>query len=306
MNHQYPKIVFCLVFIWLGYISKASNDTLTIGRVFDWKAGDSLVYDFYEHISYPTPPNGPGVINQHSKRLLYVESRTQLNDTLIYKIRWQYGMLDSLLLSNSDTSVTKLSYSVLYSFMQNWCRPLETMPTVDSSWANAQFNGQPVSPIDTLSSIWISYPQFETFYSISFTERVGLRHAYFNALEYIPGISSFQGYYGGCGVKLVRYKSDSLTWTDPDFYLSIAPIYTEPNFGVYPNPATNSVSISWSGVGALDVFIYDLAGSSVLNNAGVLNSPVQIKLDNIPNGYYLVKVSDRHGFTRAKSLVVAK
>lgn len=312
MKSLLRKIFIAVLFLGFAFNVKAVNDTtLTIGQVFGWKAGDTLVYDYYESVNFPYPPYGPGTFNQHNHYGFTIDTRNDFPDTIIFHIRWENGIGDSLMLTNLDTLVTKFGYSVLYPHLNlNSCSGLESMPTCDSSWSNYTFDYID-TPIDTFASLWISFPQFESHSSISFTERVGLRHADMSALEYWPNPAPTMGYSGGCGIKLIYYKSDSLTWADPEYYLSITETAANQNsLHLSPNPANETITLSAETETAssepFNVLAYDITGACVRNIQTSSIRSLTIPVNDFSPGYYVIKVSNGNHHLAAKGFIIAR
>ena len=308
MNFFCRKIFTAFLFLSFAFNARAVNDSLTIGQAFNWKAGDTLVYDYFEVIYFPQPPQGSGTVYQHSKNGFAVEERADFQDTIVYHLRWKNGFADTLTLTNLDTPVTKIGYSVFYPVLGG-CEELPPMPTCDSSWSNCDLNTSPQpSPIDTFESLRIRYPRFESGWEMWFTEKVGLRYADFTAQAYWPGGS--MGYSGGCGIKLVYYKSDSLTWIDPDYYLGITETaVNQISFQLSPNPANETITLSAETETAsepFNVLVYDITGACVRNIQPNSIRSLTIPVNDLSPGYYVIKVSNGNHYLPAKGFIIAR
>ncbi|MGB0390888.1 MAG: T9SS type A sorting domain-containing protein [Salibacteraceae bacterium] len=74
---------------------------------------------------------------------------------------------------------------------------------------------------------------------------------------------------------------------------------------VYPNPATDVVSVTVNGINMYNVAIYDLSGRMV-NEVRAANSTTVLSVNTLENGVYLMKVSDLSGNALAIEKVIIK
>jgi hypothetical protein len=74
---------------------------------------------------------------------------------------------------------------------------------------------------------------------------------------------------------------------------------------VYPNPATDQISVSVNGINNYVVAIYDLSGRQVSQTV-VSNNFTQISVNTLNEGVYLMKVSDLSGNQLAIEKIVIK
>ena len=74
---------------------------------------------------------------------------------------------------------------------------------------------------------------------------------------------------------------------------------------VYPNPASDQVSVSVNGMNNFVVSVFDLSGRKV-NERTVSNNFTQISVNALPNGVYFMKVTDKSGNQLAVEKIVIK
>jgi hypothetical protein len=291
-------IIAVFLFLFFAFNAKAVNDTLTIGQAFDWKVGDTLVYRTFTWMD-AGPPYGT-VYSYSGNHGFAVNNRNNLSDTIVYHITWSSGNTDTLILSQLDSLITKFSYSILYPYFGG-CQDLQGMPSSDSSWAHGSFNSFQPAPIDSLASNNILYPCCHGGWNILFTEKIGVRYADFGSLDFWPS-----GQEGGCGIKLVYYKSDSVRWIDPDFYTSIPEPSPALSFHLFPNPATDGIIVSAQNQYPINISIYDIAGKCLRTVQTTSDGSLSIHIGDFPSGYYLLKVTDQNLLSASKGFVIAR
>lgn len=81
-------------------------------------------------------------------------------------------------------------------------------------------------------------------------------------------------------------------------------IATENNIGVFPNPATNEMTIKIDSETSATVEIYNMLGAKVMSFNGVV-SAVTANVSNLANGMYMVKVIE-NGKERTSSFTIAR
>ncbi|HYM35264.1 MAG TPA: S8 family serine peptidase, partial [Steroidobacteraceae bacterium] len=83
---------------------------------------------------------------------------------------------------------------------------------------------------------------------------------------------------------------------------------TEQNsFEVFPNPASNTVTIAYTGSQALDCSLIDNLGRTVASFfISQVSETLRLRLDDIPNGSYVLKAVSYSGGVLLRTLVVAK
>lgn len=282
----------------LQFTNKANAipDTLTIQQAFDWHLGDTLQYQKFESINFPSPPYGSGNVYQtYLIPKLIVTGRNDLPDTILYDIQLNNGSIQTIAISQLDSPVTKFGYSLLAPLMGNnsWMGGcgLDYMPTYDSAWSNGQITTywENLAPLITT---YVIYPQFETNWSVLFAKRLGVLQASFGALEYYYNGGSM-GLSGSCGLRLVYYKSDSVTWIDSARYFTTVPLetgYNAPKTIVFPNPATTEIIVEVESTppGAI-CEIFDFVGRS-LRTVKLTNSKINIPTSDFAPGLYWIRI----------------
>ncbi|MFT5876693.1 MAG: hypothetical protein ACI9GM_000763 [Salibacteraceae bacterium] len=74
---------------------------------------------------------------------------------------------------------------------------------------------------------------------------------------------------------------------------------------VYPNPASDQVTVSVDGLTNFSVAVYDLSGRQIMETINA-NSFARISVSPLPNGVYFLKVSDRSGNQLAIDKVIIR
>ncbi len=292
------------LFLFFAFNVRAATDTLTIGEAFDWQVGDTLMYGEYQYVNFPYPPNGPGPVHSHhpTKGFLVV-GRNNFSDTIQYFIRWTTGVDDTLVFSSLDTPVTKFSYSVLYSHFGG-CEYLQYAPTCDTSWVNCYMNDVPYLQIGALMVNEITHMGFETGFSATFVENIGIENAGYGAQEYWPNWP--MGYAGSCGVELVYYKSVSFEWRS-QFYTSVSKIKPT-SFRLSPNPVTDELTVAFDEGNhtPFDAYIYDVTGNLMCAHKNISPNMNNISVSHLPAGYYVLKLIDAHASASSKGFIIAR
>lgn len=99
---------------------------------------------------------------------------------------------------------------------------------------------------------------------------------------------------------------DSTDYSYPDTVTSVVTIEgASIETLVYPNPASDQISVSVDGLNNFTATIYDLSGRMVSESV-VANNFANISVSTLPNGVYFMKVSDRSGNQLAIEKVVIK
>jgi hypothetical protein len=71
---------------------------------------------------------------------------------------------------------------------------------------------------------------------------------------------------------------------------SIADLTLEQNIGVYPNPATNQVTVKSEGLGKLDLVLYNAVGQKIWQ--ATMNHEIAIPVSTFARGMYYLQVND--------------
>ena len=79
----------------------------------------------------------------------------------------------------------------------------------------------------------------------------------------------------------------------------------EISFAVYPNPMRNNATI-WFGVhqNELRVQLFDITGKAVLDQSNIAVNTYVISKDGLQSGIYILKVSDKAGFSSVEKLII--
>jgi hypothetical protein len=72
---------------------------------------------------------------------------------------------------------------------------------------------------------------------------------------------------------------------------------------VYPNPANDVLNININNSSFKNsIVVYNVSGAEVLKT-NMANSSAQLNIENLSNGVYLVKVSNKNGFNKTVKFV---
>lgn len=298
-----PKFLTALLFLFFAFNAKAVNDTLTIGQVFDLKVGDSLYYRSYEFFECHPFPGATSTCYQYQPIGGFtVISKQITGDTLTYILQCLTSLAqDTVRLNNLNSSITTYKGPLDQPFI---CAPFNVYALCDSNAISCSFNSGSI--ISRMSNA-INVGYFESGQTVEFLEKVGLFSSRYSALEYI-WMGGSMGIPGGNGIDLVYYKSDSSLWIDSAvyFYNSISSPTPAPTFRLYPNPATDELTITTENQTPADIYIYDMLGNCVLTHKNFSGNMISLKVNHLPPGYYLLKLTDQHGLSSSKGFIIAR
>ena len=77
-------------------------------------------------------------------------------------------------------------------------------------------------------------------------------------------------------------------------------------FTLYPNPATDELTITTENRTPVDIYIYDMLGNCVLSHKNFSGNMISLKVNHLPPGYYLLKLTDQHGLSSSKGFIIAR
>lgn len=87
---------------------------------------------------------------------------------------------------------------------------------------------------------------------------------------------------------------------DPSFVAGMNTL--ENNFySIYPNPSNGHFTVSTNTVGVQTIVVLDTRGRTIINDS--FNFEYALDLNNVENGYYIVKLADNNGNIRIKTIV---
>ncbi|MBL4623653.1 MAG: T9SS type A sorting domain-containing protein [Flavobacteriales bacterium] len=140
-------------------------------------------------------------------------------------------------------------------------------------------------------------------------DAVGVNNCYkeFNGADHVPHVNS-QTYYDTTLTYMTGFLAQ-FTCGDP-FTCSDATLFTSINklnashtvFDVYPNPATNFITVKSGLLNEATIEIFDLLGKRVYFNQSA-NSTEIIDVSNLKSGQYVVKLSDDTGSVSQKMVI---
>lgn len=271
-------------------VSKASNDTLTVGEVYNWKIGDSIVYNMGWSRDYETM--NPSCQDAGGGGLIWyvVLDRQETVDSILYTLRTVQNSVVSLDLPYKDSSITHLKFIPLSCTDDGKWIPwlnLFTYPEADS--------------LSILHSSWSSVA--EDYGEVKFKKQLGLLYLQSAGISnsYNSGSCDFYYLYDyACSINLVYFESDSLEWIDSAFYFhtNIAEAITEPVFDVYPNPGGDLViikAISFYYTEDVMVKLTSMNGEEVyVDPWNDYNKETKtINLAELPKGVYVLSIEGR-------------
>ncbi len=258
-----------------------------MGQAFDWSVGDTFVYKAEKTI-IEIIPTGGGTSTTNTYRSnetpgFVVESRTDLSDSIIYGYRYF-----------DDTVVTNF-------LVPNKNQPLTSVTTVDLELGYCSYYGigsnflsfadPELNHLITDTSSWAIQNAYQ---SCAFTERVGLKNWHY----FTPtGNGSYN-----CLLKLVYYKSASNGF----IYSDIAEQTPAASFILYPNPATDELTITTETNEPVDVSVYDMLGKQLRSIPNSAANSIQVKVSDLSAGYYLLKLTSNRGISSTKGFIIAR
>lgn len=80
-------------------------------------------------------------------------------------------------------------------------------------------------------------------------------------------------------------------------------IDSDNTFALYPNPASQSVSVNWNGAHVANIIITDITGKQILTSSLAANSTKQIDISTLTKGLYFVTVECNGQKTTQKLLI---
>lgn len=83
-------------------------------------------------------------------------------------------------------------------------------------------------------------------------------------------------------------------------------LFAANRFKIYPNPATDAISIESTQLKGANYTIVNLLGDVVLSGAFQALTTGNIKIDNLPNGYYLFVFQTASGKQSMQSFCIKK
>jgi len=291
------KTLIRILIILTGFAIEAKCQTsMTVGQIYDFNIGDEFHY--YRTGSNGIPPNA-------TRFIIIGKHFSTLNDTVFYKKHYY----------NYYTQV-------------NW-NPAPHLEYFFNSYNDSTFYTNLSIPFD---SAYINWPSVDTgnwfndtlFYSSQWCGR--LIYDYTACQNCI-----FEGHYYhnqyGLGLGLVEAIHQCPAWPqiDDQYYLkyyrkgiiecgipdtidsaSFASVYQLENYlnniSVYPNPATEKMTIDCSDMQNLSLFIYNIFGELLLQRELTKNKN-EFDISAFSNGVYVIKVSNGDKIVTKKLLI---
>lgn len=284
------KIPFLLSLLFFVFQLKATNDTLTIARAFNWQAGDSFVFRTFYSVTIPNGPNTTTYHTQYSGFISFsVLARQDFQDSIIYQVHFPSmgSAINEIIIRSPDSLVT--AFTGFGNTPLNYgCDYIQNIPACDSplvNWCTLDIYYDPL--VGGRLTLKNNISLFETGHVASYTENMGLRHLSYSALEYtsyVPGLP------GGCGIDLVYYRSDSAEWIDSAVYFGtniVSKVSDLNRTKLYPNPCSTNMYLELSSLPPNKSYIqfYDALGREV-QRAEIYSKITEITRNNLPTGIY--------------------
>ncbi len=86
---------------------------------------------------------------------------------------------------------------------------------------------------------------------------------------------------------------------------TVAKIDSDLDFQLYPNPASDELTITTETNEPVDVAVYDMLGNCVLSHKNFSHNSSKVFLNRIPPGYYLLRLTSSHGLSSSKGFIIA-
>ncbi len=126
----------------------------------------------------------------------------------------------------------------------------------------------------------------------------------------LEGLNAF--YMTGAITKLVCYfENDILVYHNPDFEtcfpdsttVSVSMFGNKKDIEVFPNPASDKITINTPGSRIFEVEIYDLTGTCLYRKLNIETNRIDLNTDNLPKGLYILKIRDERD-TISRKIVI--
>ncbi len=116
-----------------------------------------------------------------------------------------------------------------------------------------------------------------------------------------------------CGwVNLCEVSQDSvLTYSTPSsnacsFFNDIKDELDDKILSIYPNPATDELTITTETNEPVDIAVYDMLGNELRSIQNSSANSIKVKVSDLPAGYYLLKLISSHGSSSIKGFIIAR
>ena len=251
-----------------------SQDTLTIGQIFDFDIND----EFHSHQTYPSgPPNA-------TRMKIIGKSFSTDSDTVFYVMAFNnyYTVANPPVLEyHFSVDTTSVYYTNLDSIV---------MCTAGDSSCTLDF-GQTICGVPTEE---ISYSNGKFYLGVGYGKGLGETRGY--------GVDLGSG---GFASEMFYFKKDTMECGSPDLTTSIeSHSWSSAMAEISPNPFTDRVDLRIAGDWLpCNITVFDAKGATVFRTA--VDQHRNIALDNMmAKGVYIIKIEapNRTGFMRAVKL----
>jgi hypothetical protein len=130
-----------------------------------------------------------------------------------------------------------------------------------------------------------------------------------DCIEYIEGLGGGSFYCQGVlgdivSNTLIYYKTGNEEWGTPfDFTVATDEISDDPDFIIYPNPASRTIHTQLPGTGYYDLVILNTFGQ-VLVRRSISRTISEIDVSKLSAGMYFIHVTDKNKMVFIKPLVI--
>jgi hypothetical protein len=287
-----PSFEILMVYHLIGLTNPDRGvQNLTIMDIFDFQVGDEL-HVFYEWKDWDS---FRGYLTQRKTILKYLE-RSGTHDSVVYKIDREESVFNRIQKWDSTTyeyvhDTLNMAYQPDSLFDK---LPGEPIIAEDGAYANIMVNGTPVSKIKPFEHIYFN--ESDNCYRRIFYDGCYSDNSYFKGLGG-PYYSCQGGFITLTSEenKLVYYKKGSTTWGTPLVITAVDDLEIEDQLKVYPNPASDFVTIE-NRSGKADEYIIsltDLQGREVFKNETVISTTFRLDVSSLKAGAYILKLKDK-------------
>lgn len=263
---------------------------LTIMDIFDFQVGDEL-HVFYEWKDWD---GFRGYLTQRKTVLKYLE-RSGTHDSVVYKIDREESVFNRIQKWDSTTykyihDTIKVAYGSDSLFDK---LPGEPIIAEDGAYTNIMVNGNPISKTKPFEHIYFN--ESDNCYRRIFYDGCYSDNSYFKGLGG-PYYSCQSGFITLTSEenKLVYYKKGSATWGTPLDLTDVKNIEKDDQIIVYPNPASDFVTIE-NRSGKAEKYVIsltDMQGKEVFKKEISISNTYRLDISSQKPGAYLLKLQN--------------
>lgn len=151
------------------------------------------------------------------------------------------------------------------------------------SYAELRFIRWPMWPSDTCPTQYVMGESYGIHDNVVLDTRYGLFY------ESSSGIYDYQSPYFTWEKKLMYFRKGTSMYGEPVPPLSVEDVAEQPSFQIYPNPATDVISINAEGI-VEDLYIRDMSGRVVYHLSQLGNGSNTVSLEELGSGIYQISL----------------